>query len=334
MLSSAPATTRSSGIRATAATLVEGQDGTDTLQFNGANINEKIDITANGSRARFTRDVANITMDLNSVEHINFTALGGADTITVGDLTSDRRHAGRTRSQRDARHGNRRRLDRPRHGHRHRRQRPDQVTASGSSVTVSGLAAQVAITGAEATDVLTISAGNGNDTINAGTMPAGSMSLVIDGGAGSDTIIGSHGADTLIGGTGSDTVTGGQGNDFADLGDGNDTFVWNPGDGSDIVEGGAGTDTLVFNGANIGERIDISANGGRARLIRDIGSVTMDLNGVEHIQLNILGGADTITVNDLTGTGVTQVAIDLGATPGRSAVTLLADTVIVNGTAG
>jgi Ca2+-binding RTX toxin-like protein len=209
-----------------------------------------------------------------------------------------------------------------------------QVTASGSSVTVSGLAAQVAITGTEATDVLTISAGNGNDTINAGTMPAGSMNLVIDGGAGSDTIIGSHGDDSLIGGTGNDTVTGGQGRDFADLGDGNDTFVWNPGDGSDVVEGGAGTDTLVFNGANIGERIDISANGGRARLSRDIGGVVMDLNSVEHIQLNILGGADTITVNDLTGTGVTQVAIDLGATPGAAGGDGVADTVIVNGTLG
>ena len=57
--------------------------------------------------------------------------------------------------------------------------------------------------------------------------------------------------------------------------------------------------------------MDISANGGRVRLFRDVGNVTMDLNGVEHIQLNALGGADTITVNDLTGTGVTQVAIDL-----------------------
>ena len=99
-------------------------------------------------------------------------------------------------------------------------------------------------------------------------------------------------------------MTGGQGNDSADLGDGNDTFIWNPGDGSDIVEGGAGTDTLVFDGANVGERIDISANGGRALLTRDIGIVTMDLNSVEHIQLNTLGGADTVTVNDLTGTGV------------------------------
>ena len=128
-------------------------------------------------------------------------------------------------------------------------------------------------------------------------------------------------------------MNGGQGNDFADLGDGNDTFIWNPGDGSDIVEGGAGTDTLVFNGSNVAEKIDISANGGRVRLTRDVGGVVMDLNSVENIQLNALGGADTITVNDLTGTGVTQVAIDLRRQPGGGGDGA-ADTVIVNGTAG
>jgi hypothetical protein len=41
-------------------------------------------------------------------------------------------------------------------------------------------------------------------------------------------------------------------------------FVWNPGDGSDVVDGGAGTDTLQFNGANIAEKIDITANGSDA----------------------------------------------------------------------
>src|SRR5204862_2500665 len=46
-----------------------------------------LDISANGSRVRFTRDVASITMDLNGVERINFNALDGADTITVNDLT-------------------------------------------------------------------------------------------------------------------------------------------------------------------------------------------------------------------------------------------------------
>ena len=42
----------------------------------------------------------------------------------------------------------------------------------------------------------------------------------------------------------------------------------------------------------------------------------MDVNGVEEVNFNALGGADTITVNDLTGTGVTGVNIDLAGTPG------------------
>ena len=108
----------------------------------------------------------------------------------------------------------------------------------------------------------------------------------------------------IIGSQGNDLVIGGRGNDVALLGAGDDTFVWNPGDGSDTVEGQAGTDTLLFNGANIDENIDISANGGRARLSRDVANITMDLNDVEHIEFNALGGADTITVNDLTGTDV------------------------------
>jgi hypothetical protein len=39
--------------------------------------------------------------------------------------------------------------------------------------------------------------------------------------------------------------------------------------------------SILFNGANIAEQIDISANGGRVRFTRDIASVTMDLNDVE-----------------------------------------------------
>src|SRR5947207_11380487 len=108
-------------------------------------------------------------------------------------------------------------------------------------------------------------------------------------------------------------MIGGRGNDTALLGNGNDIFTWNPGEGSDVVEGQAGTDTLVFNGANIAENIDLSANGERLRLSRDVGNVVMDVNGVEHVQVNALGGADTITVNDLAETDVTRVALDLSA---------------------
>ena len=98
--------------------------------------------------------------------------------------------------------------------------------------------------------------------------------------------------------------------------------------------GGAGTDTLLFNGANVGENVNISANGNRVLFTRDVANITMDLSSVEHIDFNALGGADNITVNDLTGTGVSQVAIDLAAQPGSGVGDGQADTVTINGTNG
>ena len=271
-------------------------------------------------------------MDLDNIEQIQFNALGGADKITVNNLAgTDVKQVTsiwRRRAEGDG--------------------AADQVTVNGTNGSDQinvvaarhqrcgdrAASAQVNIDHAEAGDVLTINAGNGNDTINASTVPAGVIGLTIDGGAGNDTITGSQGNDMLLGGDGNDTVVGGRGNDMALLGNGNDTFIWNPGDGSDIVEGQAGTDTLVFNGSNVAENIDISANGRRVRLFRDVGTITMDLDGIENIQVNALGGADTITVNDLTGTDAKQVNIDLSGTAGSGQGDGAADNVIVNGTAG
>src|SRR5262249_43467499 len=118
------------------------------------------------------------------------------------------------------------------------------------------------------------------------------------------------------------------------MGAGDDTFVWNPGDGNDIVEGQAGFDTMLFNGANISEHIEISANGGRVRLTRDVANITMDLNDMEGIDINAKGGADTIVVNDLTGTDVTEINLDLAGVPGSGVGDGEADTVIANGTSG
>ena len=200
------------------------------------------------------------------------------------------------------------------------------VASSGASVVVNGLAAKVTIAGAEGTnDSLTIDGLAGHDNINASALNPGQINLTINGGAGNDTITGSGGNDVVIGGTG---------NDVALLGAGDDTFIWNPGDASDKVEGQAGTDTLRFNGANIGESIDISANGSRARLTRDFGNVTMDLNGVEHIDVNALGGADTINVHDLSGTDVTVVNIDLESAPGSGVGDSAPDKITIDGTAG
>ncbi len=118
------------------------------------------------------------------------------------------------------------------------------------------------------------------------------------------------------------------------MGGGNDRFIWNPGDGSDTVEGQGGNDALDFNGSNAPENIDVSANGSRVRLFRDVGAVTMDVNGIEGLNLAALGSADKITLGDLTGTDLRNANIDLSGTPGSGIGDGAADTVIENGTAG
>src|SRR5262245_32504874 len=163
----------------------------------------------------------------------------------------------------------------------------------------------------------TVAASGGTQPSNAAdVIDGGAGNDVIDGGGGDDNITGGDGDDLLTGGAGDDTITGGRGSDVALLGAGNDLFIWNQGDGSDVVEGGGGFDTLDFRGASINETTTISANGGRATFARTQGNVTMDLNGVERIQFEGAGGSDTVVVNDLTGTDVKEVAIDLSRNAG------------------
>jgi Ca2+-binding RTX toxin-like protein len=154
---------------------------------------------------------------------------------------------------------------------------------------------------------------------------AGAIDLTLDGGEDNDFLIGGEGNDLLIGARGLDTELGGPGDD---------TFLWNPGDGNDVLEGQGGQDSMVFNGANIGEKIDISANGTRLRFSRDVANIVMDCNGIELIEFTARGGADTITINDLTGTDVTKINLDLAGVPNSGVGDNSADTVIVNATGG
>jgi Ca2+-binding RTX toxin-like protein len=172
--------------------------------------------------------------------------------------------------------------------------------------------AQINITQSEgANDSLVINTLGGDDTITATTLPAGVIKLTIDSGAGHDTVLGSQGADTFLAGDGNDFVFGDNGNDTAFMGAGDDVFQWNPGDGNDTIEGQDGTDEMLFFGANVDENINILANGGRALFLRDVATVTMDLDDVETIDFRAFGGADNIVVGDLSGTDVDQIDIDL-----------------------
>jgi hypothetical protein len=65
-----------------------GQDGADTMLFNGAGVAENFDVSANGGRVRFFRDPGNITMDLNDIELIDVRALGGNDNVVLNDTAA------------------------------------------------------------------------------------------------------------------------------------------------------------------------------------------------------------------------------------------------------
>jgi Ca2+-binding RTX toxin-like protein len=175
---------------------------------------------------------------------------------------------------------------------------------------------------------LTVNANGGDDSYSATGNLAALIGITVDGGTGNDTLLGSNGNDILLGGDGTDFTDGQQGNDTALMGAGDDTFQWDPGDGSDTIEGQDGTDKMAFNGSNIGERMDVSANGGRVRFTRDVAAITMDLNDVESIAVKTLGGADNLAVNDLSGTDLTNVSADLGGDDGAP------DNVITSATNG
>ncbi len=301
---------------------VEGGDGVDTMLFFGSGASENIDITANGGRVNFFRNVANVTMDLNDVETIDFRALGGADNIVVGDLSG----TDTTRIDLDLRG--------PTGGGDGA---ADNITVNGTNgadvIAVTGDAGGVSVVGLQATvnvlftesanDRLTINALGGDDVINASSLESDGIQLTLNGGLGEDLFIGSEGGDLINGGDGDDTAL---------MGAGDDTFVWNPGDDDDTLEGQDGVDTMLFNGASVAENIDISANGARVLFFRDIANVAMDLNDVERIEFNALGGADNIVINDLTGTDVTEIALNLAGTIGGSAGDGDVDTVTVQGT--
>ena len=92
--------------------------------------------------------------------------------------------------------------------------------------------------------------------------------------------------------------------------------MWDPGDGSDVVEGRDGEDLMTFNGAAGAEIFAATPNGGRVAFTRNLGNILMDTDDVERIDLNALGGADLLTVNDMTGTDLTSLIADLGAAIG------------------
>jgi Ca2+-binding RTX toxin-like protein len=203
----------------------------------------------------------------------------------------------------------------------------DRSTFDAINVSLGGGGDRFSANGVPMAQTSTIDGGGGDDTI-VGT--AGND--LITGGSGNDTINAGAGNDTISGGSGADFVVGGLGHDTAVLDSGDDTFLWNPGEGSDDVDGSGGNDTLLFNGSDGSETMSLSAVGPRAVFLRDLGNIQMNLDNIEQLDLHALGGADKITVNDMTGTSLRQAGIDLSASGNGGAGDGQADLVTVNGT--
>ena len=154
--------------------IIEGQDGTDALDFNGGNVSEVFDVFANGGRVLFIRNVATVVMDLNDVERLNLHTLGGTDFVTVGDLSGTDLTTAAIDLGADA--------------------KPDTITALGTSgrdvvtvakagaeVRTSGLAAGLRITGSEpALDTLRHSTLAGNDSVTVGATVNQLIKTVVD----------------------------------------------------------------------------------------------------------------------------------------------------------
>jgi hypothetical protein len=162
---------------------VDGGNGnSDVMNFVGADGNEKMSLSANGSAAVFLRDAGNIRMDLSNIELFDLKTLGGVDNVTVNDLsgTSIRQ----TNIDLSAANG-----------------APDQaadvvtvngtnqadrvnVHAVGGGIDVAGVAAETHITGSETLDHLQVNTLDGNDRVNVDPNVGSLVGVVVDLGPG------------------------------------------------------------------------------------------------------------------------------------------------------
>jgi Ca2+-binding RTX toxin-like protein len=196
------------------------------LLFNGANVAERIDVSANGERLRFFRDLGNITMDTNDVETVDFRAFGGADTVTVNDLSGT--DVTTVKNDLAAATGGTAGDGQPDRVIVSGTNGDDAISVAGSNGTavVAGLTATVTVTNAEpANDALTIDARAGDDVAVAAGLASSSLALTLDGDTGDDVLVGSAGNDTLFGRDGDDVLLGGPGLDVLDGGPGNNVLI-------------------------------------------------------------------------------------------------------------
>jgi len=247
---------------------IDGGGGIDTLEFDGANVDEHFTITPIGGGFDLARDVGQVQMEAESVELLSLFSGEGADTVDTtpiaGVIQQIDDGAGAPDGADDLLHVDAAETCLTR--------RDDSFEVDGRTVieftdfprilvenafcpspcdkvdvtkdcTVNHVRHQPC-QGTEGDDVIVgtsgrdvIRGGGGNDRI----VGRGGDDLLC-GDDGNDVLLGGSGDDTLIGGAGDDRLDGGSGNDVLEGDDGDD--VLNGGSGKDDLDGGSGADTL------------------------------------------------------------------------------------------
>jgi hypothetical protein len=159
--------------------VIEGARGRDLMTFNGAGVAERFALNANGPRLRFTRDVGNIVMDTDDVERVKVNALGGADSVTVGDLRwTDVQKVDVDLGAQLGASGGDGAIDTVTVKGTNGR---DYVRVAGShgNVRVEGLRAKVAISDAEPTDRLVIDTLAGRDAVDHRRLAPGTITFSV-----------------------------------------------------------------------------------------------------------------------------------------------------------
>jgi hypothetical protein len=159
--------------------VVEGQGGLDTLDFFGSAGSESIEASANAGRTRLTRNLGNIVMDVDGIEQLLVHALGGIDSLRVGDLGG----TGVATVDVDLALGGGGDDGQPDSvvvSGRDRRDRVD-VTRAGGRVLVAGLPAETRISGSEpAGDKLLVETLGGNDDVTVASDVADLIATTVD----------------------------------------------------------------------------------------------------------------------------------------------------------
>jgi hypothetical protein len=162
---------------------IEGDSGTDTLDFNGAGAAEIMSLSAEGPRSVFLRNVANVRMDMDGVERLDLTALGGTDAFTVNDMSGTDFRQADVDLQGPA-GGPDGAADVVTVNGTARADRVDVVAEAGR-VDVEGLQTEVRIPGAEVLlDRLQVNTLDGNDSVDVDDAAEALIAVAVDLGAG------------------------------------------------------------------------------------------------------------------------------------------------------